>query len=94
MSLYKRKTSFIVQKTLKKVQIMPDRPEYEKKMSLILKSEIKRAGLTYSTLTDKLNDMGIEEKEANVRNKIGRGKFSAAFMAECMDAIGITELRL
>jgi len=41
-------------------------------------------------LTDKLNEMGIEEKEANVRNKIGRGKFSAAFMAECMDAIGAT----
>ena len=73
---------------------MPDRPEYEKKMSLILKSEIKRAGLTYSTLTDKLNEMGIDEKEPNVRNKIGRGKFSAAFMAECLDALDVKELRL
>jgi len=73
---------------------MADSPDYEKKMSLILKSEIKRAGLTYSTLTDKLNDMGIEEKEANVRNKIGRGKFSAAFMAECLDALDVKELRL
>jgi len=73
---------------------MPDRPEYEKKMSNILKSEIKRAGLTYSTLTDRLNEMGVQEKEANVRNKIGRGKFSAAFMAECMDAMDVKELRL
>lgn len=73
---------------------MADLKNYETKMSLILKSEIKRAGLTYATLTDKLNEMGIDEKEANVRNKIGRGKFSAAFMAECLDAIGVKELRL
>jgi len=73
---------------------MPDKPEYERKMSLIMKSEIKRAGLTYATLADKLQEIGVDEKEANVRNKIGRGKFSAAFMAECMDAIGISELRL
>lgn len=73
---------------------MADLKDYETKMALILKSEIKRAGLTYATLTDKLNEMGIDEKEANVRNKIGRGKFSAAFMAECLDAIGVKELRL
>ena len=73
---------------------MADLKDYETKMSLILKSEIKRAGLTYATLTDKLNEMGIDEKEANVRNKIGRGKFSAAFMAECLDAMDVKELRL
>ena len=69
--------------------------DYETKMSLILKSEIKRAGLTYATLTDKLNEMGDENiKEPSVRNKIGRGKFSAAFMAQCMDAMDVKELRL
>jgi len=73
---------------------MADLKDYETKMALILKSEIKRAGLTYATLTDKLNAMGIDEKEANVRNKIGRGKFSAAFMAECLDAMDVKELRL
>ena len=45
--------------------------DYETKMSLILKSEIKRAGLTYATLTDKLNEMGDNVKEPSVRNKIG-----------------------
>ncbi len=73
---------------------MADSPEYETKIALILKSEIKRAGLTYATLTDKLNEMGFDEKEANVRNKIGRGKFSAAFMLQCLDAIGVRDLRL
>ena len=69
--------------------------DYETKMALILKSEIKRAGLTYATLTDKLNEMGDEKiKEPSIRNKIGRGKFSAAFMAQCMDAMDVKELRL
>ena len=68
--------------------------DYETKMALILKSEIKRAGLTYATLTDKLNEMGANVKEPSIRNKIGRGKFSAAFMAQCLEAIGVRELRL
>ena len=68
--------------------------DYENKMSLILKSEIKRAGLTYATLTDKLNEMGADVKEPSIRNKIGRGKFSAAFMAQCMDAMGVNVVRL
>ena len=38
--------------------------------------------------------MGIDEKETNIRNKLVRGKFSAAFMIQCMTAIGLTELRL
>ncbi len=73
---------------------MPQTDEYETRIGLILKSEIKRAGFTYATLTDKLNEMGIAEKEANVRNKIGRGKFSAAFMLQCLEALAVTDLRL
>ncbi|WP_244504678.1 DUF6471 domain-containing protein [Jannaschia faecimaris] len=39
-------------------------------------------------------DIGITEKEANVRNKLSRGKFSAAFMLQCLSSIGATDLRL
>lgn len=73
---------------------MPNTDTYEGRIAAILKGEIKRAGHTYATLTATLNDMGIDEKEANVRNKIGRGKFSAAFMVQCMEAIGVNEIRL
>ena len=73
---------------------MPNADEFEARIGRILKGEIKRAGYTYATLADKLNEMGIAEKEANVRNKIGRGKFSAAFLVQCLDAIGVSDLRL
>jgi len=73
---------------------MPNSKEYETRIGQILRGEIKRAGHTYASLTALLNEAGIEEKEANVRNKIGRGKFSAAFMVQCLEAIGVHELRL
>lgn len=38
--------------------------------------------------------MGIDEKDANIRNKLVRGKFNAAFMIQCMEAIGLSEIRI
>ncbi|WP_454273355.1 DUF6471 domain-containing protein [Roseovarius sp. MBR-154] len=37
-------------------------------------------GVTYAQLVERLSNIGISEKEANVRNKLTRGKFSAAFL--------------
>ncbi|MGB7242042.1 MAG: DUF6471 domain-containing protein [Sulfitobacter sp.] len=36
----------------------------------------------------------INAKEPNVRNKLSRGKFSAAYMLHCLDSIGVSEFRL
>jgi hypothetical protein len=38
--------------------------------------------------------MGVNEIEANVRNKIGRGKFSAAFTMHILEALGVETIRL
>ena len=43
---------------------------------------------------DRLAQMGIQEAEPNIRNKLARGKFSAAFLLECLTAIGCSSLRL
>lgn len=51
-------------------------------------------GVTYAGLADKLADIGISEKEVNVRNRLSRGKFSAAFLLQCLEALGIIHLRL
>nr|WP_244488209.1 DUF6471 domain-containing protein [Devosia sp. Root436] len=32
--------------------------------------------------------IGVGEKEANVRNKLSRGKFAAALLLQCLAAIG------
>jgi hypothetical protein len=55
---------------------------------------LKRKGVTYGQLVEKLASMGIEEKEVNVRNKLSRGSFTAAYLLQCLTAIGTESLRL
>ena len=73
---------------------MPDQTEWETKAANALKAELKRQGVTYAQLVEKLADIGITEKEVNVRNKLSRGKFTAAFFLQCLSAIGSTVLHL
>ncbi|MBF59540.1 MAG: hypothetical protein CME80_17765 [Halomonas sp.] len=73
---------------------MPDQNEWEKQTANLLKSELKRKGVTYAQLVEKLAAIGINEKEVNVANKLSRGKFSAAFMLQCLKVIGVQDLRL
>lgn len=73
---------------------MSDSPEYEKLVQGILKAELKRKGVTYAQLVDKLAEIGVTEAEPNIRNKLARGKFSAAFFVQCLTAIGVSSLRL
>lgn len=68
---------------------MPEQSDWEARAANILKAELKRQGITYAQLADLIGD-----KEPNVRNKLSRGKFSAAFMFQALGAIGVSELRL
>ena len=52
----------------------------------LLKSELHRSGVSYAELTRRLSLMGIQETESNVRNKINRGTFQAAFFLQCFAA--------
>lgn len=60
----------------------------------ILKAEIARRHLTYNDLVQKLAEHGISETEANLRNKISRGGFSAVFFVQCLTAMGAHTVRL
>ena len=73
---------------------MVEKTDWEARAANLLKAELKRRGVTYSQLTDRLQDMGVPEKEANIRNKLSRGKFSAVFLLQCLSAIGCTQLHL
>jgi Domain of unknown function (DUF6471) len=68
--------------------------EYETRAKNLLKGELKRRGVTYAQLAEKLTAMGIPETERNLNNKISRGGFSGAFLLQCLEAIGATEVRL
>lgn len=72
---------------------MPD-AEWEGRAKGLLKSEIKRRNLTYAQVVEKLNAMGVKEDERNFRNKVARGKFTAAFLLQCLAAIGAEQVRI
>jgi hypothetical protein len=54
---------------------------------------VKR-GISYDDLVKKLAEIGVEETAENLRNKVARGKFMAAFMLQCLRAIGVETLRI
>ena len=60
----------------------------------LLKSELKRKGVTYAQLAEKLAEVGVHETERNLNNKISRGGFTAAFLLQCLEAIGASTLQL
>jgi hypothetical protein len=60
----------------------------------ILKTELKRRRINYSDLADKLAAIGIEENEKNLAKKISRGSFKAAFLFQCLAAIGCESFHL
>jgi hypothetical protein len=73
---------------------MADHAEWEAKVKGLLKGELKRRNVTYAQLVDKLAAIGVHETEPNVRNKLARGKFTAVFLLQCLEAIGASSLRL
>ena len=84
-------------KTPPKVQPWKDNPktiEFETKAKNLLRGEMRRKGITTAQLAEKLGAMGIQETERNLNNKISRGGFTGAFLLQCLEAIGVTEVRL
>jgi hypothetical protein len=67
---------------------------WEAKVKGLLKAELKRRGVSYGQLVTKLADIGVVDSEPNIRNKLSRGKFTAVFLIQCLEAIGASSLRL
>lgn len=73
---------------------MTEKTDWELKAANLLKAELKRKGVTYAQLVERLAQLGVDEKEVNVRNKLSRGKFTAAFLLQCLEAIETRDMRL
>jgi len=50
----------------------------------LLKAEMAKRRLTYEGLANLMSDYGIEENERNLRNKVSRGSFTAAWFFAVM----------
>jgi len=68
--------------------------EWEDQVKGLLKAELKRRNVTYLQLVEKLKELGVVDSEPNIRNKLARGKFTAVFLVQCLEAIGASSLRL
>lgn len=67
---------------------------WEAKVKGLLKGELKRRNVSYAQLVEKLAAIGVVDSEPNIRNKLSRGKFTAVFLIQCLEAIGSSTLRL
>jgi Domain of unknown function (DUF6471) len=73
---------------------MPERTDWEAKARGIVRAEMARQNVQYSKLVELLAAIGVTEDERNLRNKISRGKFTAAFMLACLQALGTSSIRV
>ena len=53
--------------------------EWAGKASRFIKAELKRAGVSYKELAERLNKHGMEETEGSIGAKLARGTFAVTF---------------
>lgn len=68
--------------------------DWQERAKGLLKSELKKRGLSYKQLAEKLKEIGVDENDRNLANKLARGGFSAVFLVQCLTAIGCHTLHL
>ncbi len=60
----------------------------------ILRAEMTRRAISYEQLAQKLGELGVKDSAVNLRNKMARGGFSAAFFLQCLEAIGVKRIEI
>jgi len=66
--------------------------EYSERAKRLLRTEMVRRAVSYEALAEKLTAIGLPETAVNLRNKVSRGKFTAAFMLAVCDALDISTI--
>ncbi|MFM0371329.1 DUF6471 domain-containing protein [Paraburkholderia aspalathi] len=62
---------------------------YRRAAAALLRSELTQRGITYKALAERLNTLHSgAETETTIKLKMSRGSFQAAFMFECLEAMG------
>jgi Domain of unknown function (DUF6471) len=68
--------------------------EWGMKASRFLKAELKRAGIGYKELADRLNKHGLEETETSITGKLARGTFAASFFFAVLKVLEMDGVKL
>lgn len=64
-----------------------DEKVWEELVKNILRAEMMRQGVSYATLVERLEAIGVHDNELNLRNKVSRGRFTAVFLMQCLKAL-------
>ena len=73
---------------------MKSEGDWENMTKGMLKAELKRRNISYEELSQRLKAIGVDETLAAITNKISRGRFTAVFLFQVMEAIGCRILRI
>lgn len=68
--------------------------EWAEKAKRLLRTAMVQRGITYEGLSERLAAIGVEDTPVNLRNKVARGKFTAVFMLQCLEAVGCMTMPL
>ncbi len=71
-----------------------DPKSWEEVVKNMLRAEMMRQGVSYATLAQRLALIGVEDNELNLKNKVGRGRFTAVFLMQCFKALGVEWMHL
>jgi hypothetical protein len=68
--------------------------EWGAKASRFLKAELKRAGIGYKEIAERLSVHGLEESETSITGKLARGKFATSFFLAVLTALELEGVTL
>jgi hypothetical protein len=67
---------------------------YEARAKAALRKAMDDKGIGYDELAAKLRKKGVEISDGGLENKIARGTFTAAFLIQCLDALGAKTVQI
>lgn len=67
----------------------PVNKEFETRAKTFLRDAMRQQDVSVEQLTERLAAIGVEMSAGGVANKISRGGFSASFLFQCLDALGV-----
>jgi hypothetical protein len=68
--------------------------DWNQAAGLLLKTEMKRRGITSNRLAKRLKQIGVDTTADSIRQKISRGTLKTALLLQCMYVMQIDTLEL
>ncbi len=70
------------------------RARYADRAKRYLKAELKRAGIGYKELAERMTAAGLPENQTSLTARINRGTFPTWFLFAALEAIEVEEIRI